>query len=263
MIGLANGDNQGVKNEMSRMGDNIDWDVLYQKLDKKERKYEKWYDLAKYVIKPAMKELKEKSDICFDFEGERQGHKMEFIIFHIYKNEPDEQVYVRQKILKEEENRQLEIPKDHEVFKPLYDEFLGHNDLTKEDLNLLLKKASYDTDKVRRAIYKADTQEFIQNYMGWIISCIQEDYTSTSTMRGDAKMAEKAKAIKADYEKDVKSGRVQKAVWNKTKTKEDFGEFMEIIKSAGLDEEQFETIYSDEEKVKMYVDYKQGRAVVF
>ena len=83
MIGLANGDAQNVKNEMARMGKNIDWDVLYSKLDKKDRKYEKWYDLAKYVIRPAQEELGKKSDIRFEYEGMRSGHRMVKVIFHI------------------------------------------------------------------------------------------------------------------------------------------------------------------------------------
>ena len=53
MIGLANGDDPGVKNAMAAMGNNIDWDVLYEKLDKKDRKYEAWADFQRYVVKPA------------------------------------------------------------------------------------------------------------------------------------------------------------------------------------------------------------------
>ena len=88
MIGLANGDDPGVKNAMAAMGNNIDWDVLYSKLDKKDRKYETWFDFQRYVIKPAQEELSEKSNLRFEYEGLRHGRKMEDIRFFVYPNHP-------------------------------------------------------------------------------------------------------------------------------------------------------------------------------
>ena len=53
IIGLANSDDQMVKNAMATMGRVIDWDKLYEKLDKKDKKYEEWRDFQRRVIKPA------------------------------------------------------------------------------------------------------------------------------------------------------------------------------------------------------------------
>ncbi|MBQ7241185.1 MAG: replication initiation protein, partial [Firmicutes bacterium] len=88
MIGLANGDDQGVKNAMADMGSVINWDELYQKLDKKDRKYETWFDFQRYVIKPAQEELEEKSNLRFEYKGIREGRKMRRIRFAIYPNIP-------------------------------------------------------------------------------------------------------------------------------------------------------------------------------
>lgn len=264
MIGLANGDDQGVKNEMSRMGKNIDWDVLYQKLDKKDRKYEKWYDLAKYVIKPAQEELAEKSDIRFEYDGIRNGHKMDRIVFHIYKNKTSVEILEKQKILEKEElNRQLELPRDLAQYAPLYDEFVGHNDLTAEDIDLLLKKANYDVQRIKEAIEMADQQDYLNNYMGWIISCIKENYQTTGTVTGDSKKAEKLVEVISKVEENTKSGHIQERAWERTKDKEDFPEFVAMLENNGLTLDTLEAIYPLDEILQMYADWKVGRAVKF
>jgi len=265
MIGLANGDDQGVKNEMARMSkNNINWDVLYQKLDKKDRKYEKWYDLAKYVIKPAQMELEEKSDIRFEYEGIRSGHSMNRIVFHIYKNKPAVEIIEKQKIFeKEEMNRQLELPKDLAQYKPLYDEFIDHNGLTTEDLDILIKKAEYNTERVRRAIELADEQEHINNYMGWIINCIKENYVQVEVIEGDAGKAETARAVERTIAENNKSESVQISVWERTKQREEFNDFVKEIELSGLSMEQLEEIYPANEKVQMFIDWKAGRQINF
>ncbi len=264
MIGLANGDDPGVRNEMARMGNNIDWDILYQKLDKKDRKYEKWYDLQKSVLKQAQKELKEKSDIRFEFEGVRDGHKMGSILFTIYKNKPSDEVVARQKsMIKDEMNRQLEIPFDLDQYKPLYDDFVGHNELTKEDIDLLLKKAQYRADVVRDAIEKADKQRYITNYMGWIIKCILEDYTEVAVVEGSSEKGAEIKKFMDNYEEGKRTGDVQRIAWERIQKKDDFGDFCKIIEENGFTMESLPTIYEPGEMVRMYTDWKVGRDISF
>nr|WP_297708326.1 replication initiation protein [uncultured Butyrivibrio sp.] len=264
MIGLANGDDPVVRNEMARMGKKIDWDVLYQKLDKKDRKYEKWYDLQKCVLKKAQKELLEKSDIKFEFEGIRDGHKMGSILFTIHKNQPSAEVIERQKaMLKDEMNRQLEIPFDLEQYKPLYDEFVGHNELTKEDLDLLLKKAQYQVDVVRDAIDRADRQPYLNNYMGWIISCILKDYKEVDVVEGSAKRGAEVREMMNEYEEGKRTGEVQRIAWERIQKKEDFEDFSKMIEDNGLTMEALPTIYSPAEMVRMYTDWKVGREISF
>lgn len=264
MIGLANGDDPTVRNEMSKMGNKIDWDYLYSRLEKKDRKYEKWYDLQKCVLSKAQIELEEKSDIRFDFEGIREGHKMGRILFTIYKNKPSVEVIERQKSLfKDEMNRQMEIPFDLEQFKPLYDEFVGHNDLTKEDLDLLLKKASFRIDVVRDAIERADKQQYLSNYMGWIINCILKDYKDVEVIHGSAEMGREARKMMDDYEESKRTGEVQQIAWKRIQKKDDFDEFVEMIESNGFTMETLPAIYAPAEMVKMYADWKVGREINF
>lgn len=264
MIGLANGDDPTVRQELSKMNGNIDWDYLYSKLDKKDRKYEKWYDLQKSVLRKAQIELEQKSDIRFEFEGLREGHKMGKILFTIYRNKPSEEVLERQKSLfKDEMNRQMEIPFDLEQFKPLYDDYVGHNDLTKEDIDLLLRKAAFRVDVVRDAIERADKQQYLSNYMGWIINCILKDYKDVEVIKGSAEMGRKARKMMDEYEESKKSGDAQMVAWERIQKKEDFDQFVDMINDNGFTLDTLSAVYSPAEMVKMYADWRTGKDIIF
>lgn len=53
-----------------------------------------------------------------------------------------------------------------------------------------------------------------------------------------------------------KSGTIQQTVWNKIKSKDDFIKFCNMLIENGLDVKQLELIYSYEELVQMYADWK-------
>ena len=181
MIGLANGDDPGVKNAMAAMGNNIDWDVLYSKLEKKDHKYETWFDFQRYVIKPAQEELAEKSNIRFEYEGIRKGRKMGHILFGIYPNTPrnPDVIYERQEFIEQNAkvNRQLEMPRD-------------------------LSDKAHSPDTKRR-------------------------------------------------------------VWEMTKNKEDFGDFLEHIEAyKGISFDVLEEVYDPGEAVQEYIDWKKAQKPV-
>ncbi len=264
MIGLANGDNPKVAKEMSKMGKNIDWDKLYDKLDKTDKKYDDWYELQRNVLKKAQKELEDKSDIRFEFKGNKRGKRMAEIEFHIYKNKPSVSVITKKKqIERDDAFRQLEMPYDLEQYKPLYDKYIGHNELTKEDIDMLLKKAEYDPKKVSDAIELADKQKYINNYMGWIIKCILENYGSTEVMEGSAEDATFYNEVKKNYEASKKSGDIQRAAWNRIQQKEDFQDFSDMLENNGITVEQLVSIYKLDEVLQMYADWKVGRPIQF
>ncbi len=263
IIGLANSDDQGVKNAMANMGNTINWDELFEKLDKKDKKYEEWRDFQRRILKPAQEELKEKSDIRFEYEGIREGRKTKRLLFTIYRNVPKNQEVIseRQKII--EANvaafRQLEMPMD--TFPDLYGDFVGHNKLTKEDIDLLLKKADYQEERVRGAIAMADAQDSLTNYMGWLIRCIEKGYGQVETVAGSAQRADDIHEIREGMEKN-KDIIVARA-WERTKSKEDYDEFIGMIEKNGLTEELLESIYPVSETLQMYADWKAGREIKF
>ena len=265
IIGLANSDDPIVKNAMANMGKLIDWDALYEKLDKKDKKYEEWRDFQRRVIKPAQEELEEKSDIRFEYEGIREGRRTKRIIFTIYNNIPrNPSIIDERKMLLDSnsvKNRQLELPMD--IYPQLYEDFVGHNHLEKEDITLLIEKANGNEDKVRRAIEMADCQENITNYMGWLIRCIEQDYMQTETILGSSEKVERVQEIRKIVNDNMRTGTIQQAVWNKTKSKEDFIGFEKMLSDNGLSLEQIEAIYSCDEMVQMYADWILGRYIEF
>lgn len=259
MIGLANLDDQGVKNAMGRMGSNIDWDKLFDTLDKKDRKYESWYDLKRYVILPAQEELEEKSNIRFEFETGRGGRKTMKILFHIYPNTPknpdiiDERSEFISKNAKK--NRQMELPRDLDEFKPLYEKYIGHNNLSEEDIDLLIKTADMDANLVEEAIMEADAQEEINNYMGWLVACIKSGgYNKTRVMTGNQKMAE---AVDEFFD-TTNSIETRTRVWASIKKKEDFSQFLEYEeKVKGIMYDDLNICFDPGESVKEYVEWRK------
>ncbi|MBQ7242066.1 MAG: replication initiation protein, partial [Firmicutes bacterium] len=240
MIGLANGDDPTVKNAMAAMGSHIDWDLLYSKLDKKDRKYDSWFDFQRYVIKPAQDELSEKSNIRFEYEGRRIGRKMGRISFSIYPNTPSDPMVIdeRKQLLdyNATKNRQLEIPQD--MYPELYDEFVGHNRLSREDISLLLLKAGGNAEKVRSAIELADRQPEIKNYMGWLIRCLENGYDRVDTLYGSAERAEQIREIRDEYERSKDETRLR--VWKRIKTKEDYPDFLAMLEENGVTQDVLE-----------------------
>lgn len=261
IMGLANADDPAVKKAIASSGRSIDWDELYEKLDKKDRKYDDWRDFARRVLKPAQEELEEKSDIRFEFEGLREGRRTKRILFTIYRNTPRNPEIIDEKMRllnqNSEADRQLEYPMD--AYIDFYEEFCGHCDLGKEDIDLLISKAGGDIEKVRRAIELADKQDYINNYMGWLIRCIEQNYTGIEVLQGSAEDAKRISSIKAYY--NTNKDEIAAKVWNKSKTKDEFAGFESEVNSINYTIEQLEEIYSPAEMVEMFLNWKLGKSI--
>lgn len=263
IIGLANIDDDNVKHAIAAMGKNVDWDALYNKLDKKDKKYEEWRDFQRNVLKPAQKELIEKSDIRFEYTGERDSHKISRLIFTIYNNTPtnSSKVDLRKQILEENSvsNRQLEMPYD--IYPELYDELIGHNGLDKEDISLLLYKAGENPDKVREAVKMVDeysNNHMVNNYMGALVDCLANWKKGKKVLEGSTETAQVVDDIIDSYEKSDKESIAQMA-WERIKQKKEFKNFSEDVQSDSISIEQLEVIYSYQELVKMFTDWTVGK----
>ena len=267
LLGLANMDEPSVKNalEESMKGHEPDWDQLYQNLPRKQKKYTEWRDFQRLIIRNAQKEIEEKSDIRFDFEGVSGAHnKFQKVRFTIYRNVPSRPEVIDERTqmisLQNEKYRQTEIPYD--LYPDLYEELVGYNNLTKDDVTLLLQKANFDTTKIREAVDAADRYSErtpISNYMGWLIKCIEEGWQEQPVAYGSAEQGERVQQVIEAYAKTDKEKLAAKMWHDKIKFKEDFPEFESAVEDAGMTIEQLEVIYSYNELVKMYTDYKFGR----
>ena len=129
--------------------------------------------------------------------------------------------------------------------------------MAKEDIDLLLQKAAFDKAKVRKAIEMADSkQDMISNYMGFLIRCIEENWTNVETIEGSVEQAQKVIEIQKNVEKDRSN--IAQRVWEKTKSREEFSDFEKEIIENGLDMEQIEIIYQPDELVKLFTNWKMG-----
>lgn len=252
MIGIANADSPVIKKEMAE-NSVIDWDELYNKLPKEDKKYENWTDFQRYVLNVAKDELQEKSNIRFEYEGIRLGRKVKRILFTIYENEPQNYNTINERARMVDrlklENRQMEIPVD--IYPDIYNDFVGHNNLSIEDITLLLKKSGFNEEKVRRAIKLADEQDYINNYMGWLVKCIENDYNETNVLKGSEKRAQEINKIKESYE-DKKQDTGMR-VWNKAKNNKDFVNYLE---ETGLNIEYLEEAFDVEKRIDYYLSWK-------
>ena len=271
MIGVANMDDTKVQNKMSRMGNNIDWDELYETLDKKDRKYEQWAEFQRNILRPAQDELKEKSDLQFEYEGIRLGRAVKKILFRLRPNKPQntDKIEYNKKVLEEGAKGKI-VEEDGDVYeqeyipkvlhKQLYEDYSGYNDLTDEDLDYLLMVANYDEQLVRTAIEDSKNVEVINNLVGWLKACIERGgYSKIETVMGSAENAKRIRIINAEVEEH--KDEISLRMWEKMKQKAEFPEFLDYLNSRGISFEQLEIAYDADEKAQFFADWKMGRPV--
>lgn len=258
MIGLANAEEKGVQKILAKTSGEIDWDYLYENVAI-EKIYSEWRDLRRRIILPAQEELAKRSNIRFEFEGIRcGGNKIRKLKFNIFPNEPEEaikrDIAKRAKIIEKTsiDYHQFELPEV--IFHDFFEEYTNHNGLSVSDLNIFLSKSNNDVDKIKEAIRLADMQTNISNYVGWIISCIENNYSSPIEVVSGSK--EKAEYIN-DAKKQVNSPDLQLRVWNKITQKDDFKDFLNHV---GFSQEAIEAVYENpRERAEMYADWKVGK----
>lgn len=213
IIGIANSDNDFVKRYLNKFNDpyNIDWEHAYNELIRsgiaRDSRYKDVYRLQKDCLDVAKEEIREKSDIRFEYEMIRVGRTYKEIVFHIFPNTPSVVI---------ENTRQIDInlPREEEYYQydvfdfasddsNLYRDFVGHNRLLKEDIDILIKEADMDPDLVRKAIEYADNQPMvIDNYVGYLIDCIRKRYfDKIGINRGSAESYDRFQEILPELEK--------------------------------------------------------------
>jgi plasmid replication initiation protein len=269
MIGLCNADDVQVRAERNRMGNDIDWDVLYEKLDKKDKIYERWSELERNVLRPARDELAQKGDITFSYYGIRQGRKIKRVHFTVCPNEPKEsgRIRARKEVLEQkrvslpekEAKTSLQNEKLHNYTEILH-KYTGHNDLTEQDLLHLYTLSDHNADLVERAINACDHAGHITNYMGWLISFIKSGgYHQTEVLNGSHEESVMVHSVTQDARKQD----VAKKVWARIKEKDDFPIFQAFLSDNGLTVDDLETVYSYDRRNKIYFSWKQKKDVPF
>lgn len=220
--------------EMKNLRDRgYSWEEIEEKSNPKTTL--KYNTFKTRVLEKAQKELKENTDICFEFKPIKggRGARVKTIVFTIKKNDGLDQI------------RELQ-------------EYIDHNELTIKDLTTFLKDADGDSQRVVDAIRAADEQKYISNYVGWIRTAIRDGFAKpVETINGDSQRAKVVRAHLDAYEKEKSDAhsKLYETSWNKIKEKEDFTVFREEA-MAGFSTDRMEDMYSPKELVDMYYDWK-------
>lgn len=266
MTGIADAEEPGVKKATANKN-TIDWDYLLDNVCI-NKKYNDWYELKRKVLIPAQKSLKKYTDMSFEFKGVRKGgQKIREIDFYISRNIPDSSIKKTQskkkaiidtKFIDNDKNRNFnEMDQQYDitdyVSDRIYKEFTGHNGLTHEDIQMLLEKAKYDDNLVEKAIMKADQQEHVLNYIGWILKCIERGGYSDESIEVMNGSKDTAEFIK-DIRENAHSSSVKEKMWAKIRQKEDFKEFLNMN---DITEDMFNMAYdSIEERISVYTQWR-------
>ena len=254
-IGLANTDEAGVQRAIA---DGKSWDEIYYNVVK-DKSFEVWYEFRRQVLDVAQKELAEKSDIVFEYEPLKYGSgaKVRRIRFYIAKNEPSK--------TKPEMDRMVDLihtMNEEQVASDTDNDgvysYIGHNKLTRDDIIEFMLVADEDEEKVENAIKLADKQDYLKNYVGWIISCIKGKYEQpTEVIQGSSEKADTVNNLKTEI--DNNEADIAERIWSKIKNKEDYIEFIAYLNSKGIKENTLDVVYDTNERIDLYTNWKTKR----
>ncbi len=277
-IGICDINNPDIQNIKARMGNNIDYDVLYDKLPSSEKKYTQSSDFIRRIIKPAQKELLKECGLKFDYEGiKTKGNLVGRIKFTIYMDSVNSNIsgeisqkadYIAEKRSNIDESDNANISEfSNEISMELYQEFVGFHNLTKEDIDLLCKKANYDVTRVKDAIYYADSRGNISEFMNYVVSVVDHpewDIEGTAVVNGkdiNPELRKIGKEVIKQQKKQENEKKNPKQIWeNVIKTRDDFDEFLAYMEEKdNWSIDDFELIWTYDEMIDYWKKWKMNK----
>lgn len=193
-----------------------------------------WNVFRNRVLDKAKKEMADTSDISFEYKPVRMGRggKVMRVIFTIYKN--------------------TEFPYELK-------EYVGYNEISEDDLLMLFKEAGENANAVINAIEMANDVPYIENYVGWLRSCIIGGWTAdkVETLHGSKDRADQVNVIRKTLEEEKKNpnGAMFVRMWANVQEKPDFGDFMDQLSSK---EREYLDLMDFEQRIEKYLDWKRG-----
>ncbi|MBM7835627.1 replication initiation protein [Clostridium sardiniense] len=162
----------------------IDLLEIKDKLCVNEKSYDIYQNFKNRVIIKSQKELKEKTDIEFEFEEIKTGRKVTALKFYIKENEKNKSKNNFEKIEKikdkkekdmiqneEEKDMKIDMFEDKNI-KYLYELF--EEKISKKNIEKILENAENDIEKVER-IYNYSKTQNIENLVGFMIKMVKGD----------------------------------------------------------------------------------------
>jgi len=156
-----------------------------------KKEYKLYGDFKRRVILPAQKELREKTDIYFEFEEVKKGRKVVELIFNIYKNPNFKEIKE-----KEKDNNQI-LALDN-INKMLFDNIKKYTNLSEEKIINIFQ--NYDEDLIQKSFeytLKLYKQKKIENLTGFFLSALKDNYFKLSPYE-EEKLRKKKEAEEQD-----------------------------------------------------------------
>ncbi|WP_338631937.1 replication initiation protein [Clostridium baratii] len=161
---------------------------LKKKLYIIEKSYDIYQNFKNRVIIKAQKELKEKTDIEFEFEEIKTGRKVTALKFFIKENEKNKSKHsfkeIENKIDEIKEKKEKNIVKNEEQKEIKIDEFEDKNikyfyelfeeKISKKNIKKIIENAENDIEKIER-IYEYSKTQNIENLVGFMLKMVQGD----------------------------------------------------------------------------------------
>lgn len=259
MIGMVNMESDRIKKALQ--GSPVDWDKIVEMAP--EKSYENWTDFRRYVIDKARNEIRSQCDVCFDYSPikEGQGSRVVGIKLFIMKNDVvNTDVDIKEQGIKKLNEEYAGTYKP----SPELVAMIGHNDLKKSDLMMFLDDADGDNELVLDAIKKADGQERINNYIGWIRSCIKNGgYKEQAVVveSGSVEAARSSDALNKELEKDA--DKFYENYWSRVKEgrQEKFVEFERFLSGNSFTVDMLEAMYSPAQCGDMFIRWVKGEKI--
>ena len=219
------------------------------------KRYKLWSNFKHCVLDKAKTELDMVSDLAFDYTPIRQGvgGKVRKVRLFIQLNDPNERVVddleVRAKKIRKNNQRYQEEGRGVGQMSHQMEELIGHGGLSEKDLQMFFEVAGGNEENVIRAIHMADKQKKIKNYVGWIRSCIMNEY--------DEKKGASYPSIQSQLEKakEAPDGEMFVNLWNRTKQKKEYRGLLDCLGQKGMEEDYLELLYSPKDRVDMFMDW--------
>ena len=273
MLGVLNINDEKARQVQRESGD---WDEMAAACS--EQRYKTWGNFRRLVLDKAKDELDEKADVTFDYSLKRAGRgggvKGVKIIIHKNENlndsaknniEKKENIVKAKNIEYEQMNFDDIIPLPSSIMT-----YVGHNNLTEKNLRTFYKEAHGDGRIVVDAIDKADEASqstVINNYVGWIIGCIRNDYEEPQIVAHGS--AEKGNQIKQAHEfldsikSPEKAAKMSADYWQRAKNNnsEKLQEFIKYLEENQLSLELFEGVHNAAQCGEIFLDWIKNKEV--
>ena len=142
-------------------------------------KYEQYRDLNRYVLKPAVKEINELSDVIVSYyPSQKKGNKVTYIRFDIKKKEIAAKEEGAEDVLPGK-NPLEEVDEGIQSNARVLKYIIADENITENDIVMFLMASNNDQEVVieKWQMYKQQTMTRpVANPVGWIISAIKKNY---------------------------------------------------------------------------------------